>query len=506
MKMNLGRILANRAALTPTLEACVGEGYRYNYRQANGRANRFAACLAGKGIGAGERIALLCKNNEHATCALYGAAKAGVITAILNWRLTAPELEYILNDCGARLLVYDAAFAETVEALRGKTALETFVRRSGEGADPEFEALLARAADAEPVSYASGDDDPCVLMYTSGTTGKPKGAIISHNNTFWASIGLTHTLRWAYKDRYLLTAPLFHIGGLAPLLANVHVGVTTVYLPDFHPVTVFETIARERINFLMTVPLMLQAMAMVPPAVTEKLDLSCLRCFVCGASPVPENLIRLYDQKGFQIAQVYGATEYTGAITFWTHDMGLDHCASAGKPVFHGDVKVFRPGTSQELPAGEVGELCLFGPQVFRGYWGNPAATEAALVDGCYRSGDLGRIDESGFVYVIDRLKDMIISGGENIYPAEIEAVLGAHPAVAEVAVAGKADPKWGEIPVAFIVLRPEARFSQDEAIRLCRDNLAGFKCVKEMRFVEAIPKNATGKILKHTLRDILSR
>ncbi|MDD2604070.1 MAG: long-chain-fatty-acid--CoA ligase [Desulfobacteraceae bacterium] len=505
MHFNLGQILANRAFLSPTLEACVGDGYRFDYRQANARANRFAAALIGLGLAAGDRIALLCKNNEHATCALYGAAKVGIITAILNWRLTAPELEYILNDCGARLLIYDGEFAPVAEALRGVTAVETFVRRGGQGPGTEFEDLLTKGKGAEPV-YAGADDDPCVLMYTSGTTGKPKGAMISHRNTFWASIGLTHTLRWAHKDRYLLTAPLFHIGGLAPVLANVHVGVTTVYLPDFHPVTVFETIARERVNFLMTVPLMLQAMAMVPPTMTEKLDLTCLRHFVCGASPVPESLIRLYDQKGFRIAQVYGATEYTGAITFWTNDMGLDKCASAGKPVFHGDVKVFKPGTNHELPADEVGELCLFGPQVFQGYWRNPEATEAALVDGCFRSGDLGKIDGDGCVYVIDRLKDMIISGGENIYPAEIEAVLAAHPAVAEVAVAGKPDERWGEIPVAFIALKPEKKLTEAEVIGLCRDRLAGFKCVKEVRFVEAIPKNATGKMLKNELRRTLAR
>lgn len=228
------------------------------------------------------------------------------------------------------------------EALRGVTAVETFVRRGGQGPGTEFEDLLTKGKDAEPV-YAGADDDPCVLMYTSGTTGKPKGAMISHRNTFWASIGLTHTLRWAHKDRYLLTAPLFHIGGLAPVLANVHVGVTTVYLPDFHPVTVFET-------------------------------------------------------------------------------------------------------------------------------------------------------------------KDMIISGGENIYPAEIEAVLAAHPAVAEVAVAGKPDERWGEIPVAFIALKPEKKLTEAEVIGLCRDRLAGFKCVKEVRFVEAIPKNATGKMLKNELRRTLAR
>ena len=500
MTINLGKILTNRAFLSPELEACVGADYRYTYAQANARANQFASSLTANGVKKGDRIAVLCKNNEHITCSLFGAAKAGVITAILNWRLTAPELKYILNNCGAQMLIYDDIFAPVVEDLRGNIPARLFVRKSGQGDDPEFEEFLAQGSEEEPDTDCGGDD-PCVIMYTSGTTGKPKGAMISHNNAFWASLGLSHTLPWAYKDRYLLVAPLFHIGGLSPVFANVHKGVTTVFMSDFDPVGVYKAVQDERINFMMTVPLMLMAMAMVPPEVVEKFDLSSLNFFVCGASPVPPSLIHLYGQKGFKIAQVYGATEYTGAITFWTHEIGMDKCESAGKPVFHGQVKVCKPGSNEELPVGEVGELCLFGPQVFLGYWQNPKASEEVLTGGCYRSGDLGRIDEIGCVYVIDRLKDMIISGGENIYPAEIEETLLQHPGVAEVAVAGKPDEKWGEIPVAYVVARPGETVTEDDIFQFCRDNLAGFKRVKEVCFVEALPKNATGKILKTVLR-----
>ena len=371
MKINLGQMLTNRAFLSPDMEACVGADYRYTYAQANARANRFASALAAKDLKKGDRIAVLCKNNEHITCAVYGAAKIGVITAILNWRLTAPELEYILNNCGAGLLLYDNEFAPVVEQLRGKIPARIMLCKGGQGPDQEFEDFLAQGSEDEPDSQGGGDD-PCVIMYTSGTTGKPKGATLSHNNAFWASLGLTHTLRWAHKDRYLLVAPLFHIGGLSPVFANVHLGVTTVYMPDFDPVGVYKLIEAERINFMMTVPLMLMAMAMVPPEVVAGFDLSSLRHFVCGASPVPPSLIHLYDQKGLKIAQVYGATEYSGAITFWTHDIGMDKCASAGKAVCHGQVKVCKPGSDEELPVGEVGELCLYGPPGLPGLLGQP--------------------------------------------------------------------------------------------------------------------------------------
>lgn len=501
MDFNAGHMFANRAFLTPDLEACTGDGYRFDFRQVNLRLNRFAAFLQTHHITRGDRIAVLCKNNEHAVTALFGAAKIGVITVLLNWRLTAPELSYILNDCAASLLLYDAAFAETVDQLRGRIPARTFLRYGGQGPDPEFEAALQSESDAEP-AIVGGGSDPALIMYTSGTTGHPKGAMLTHDNILWASIGLTHSLDWDPKDRYLLTAPLFHIGGLAPFLANVHVGCTTVFMPDFHPVKVWQTIAAEKINFLMTVPLMLQAMNMVPDI--DKMDLSSLNHIICGGSPVPQSLILAYHRMGIKVFHVYGATEYAGAITFWTHDIGLEKSDSMGKAVFHGDVRVFKPGTEQELPPGEIGELRLFGPQVFCGYWQNREATEEVLVNGCYRSGDLGKKDESGCVYVLDRLKDMIISGGENIYPAELEAAIQEHPDVAEVAVAGRPDEKWGEIPVAFVVPKPGSGLTEQAVIDHCRGRLASFKCVKEVILVEAIPKNATGKILKKALRDQL--
>ncbi|SHG29268.1 Acyl-CoA synthetase (AMP-forming)/AMP-acid ligase II [Desulfacinum infernum DSM 9756] len=498
MRINIGGLLANRAFLSPDLVACVDDDCRYTFREVNQRANRFAHYLSAMGLCAGDRIAVLSRNREAVTTALFGAAKIGVVTVLLNWRLTAPELDYILGDCGARLLLYESCFGETVSGIRTSGNLEFFVSANGASPDEDFSQVLEKSSTAEP-AHLGGGADPAIIMYTSGTTGKPKGAVISHDNVFWASIGLTHTLRWAHKDRYLLVAPLFHIGGLAPIFANVHVGCTTYYMAEFHPGKVWETLVLEKIQFLMTVPLMLQAMLMLPGI--EKLDLSTFRHFICGGSPVLRSLIEKYRDLGLRVVQVYGATEYTGAITFWTEDMGLERASTAGKPIFHGAVKAIEPGSGREVPPGEVGELCLYGPQVFSGYWQNPEATRDALLNGAYRSGDLGTVDEEGFVTVVDRLKDMIISGGENIYPAEVEAVLSRMPQVQEVAVVGRPDATWGEVPVAHVVTRPGQSLTKEEVVDFCRKHLAGFKCVKDVVFTESLPKNATGKILKQALR-----
>ena len=232
-------------------------------------------------------------------------------------------------------------------------------------------------------------------MYTSGTTGRPKGVMLTHDNLFWASIGLAHTIDWACKYRFLSVAPLFHIGGLAPIFGNVHSGCTTFFVPAFDPVKIWDVITGEKINFMMSVPAMLQFMLFAPD-IAEK-DLSALRHIVCGGSAVPQGLIAAYDRMGIKVEQVYGITEYSGAVTFWVPDMGMDKSDSAGKAVFHGQVKILRPDGDEEMPLGEVGEICCLGPQVFKGYWNNPEATAAVAGKGYYRSGDMGKIDKGRF-------------------------------------------------------------------------------------------------------------
>jgi fatty-acyl-CoA synthase len=497
IKINIGGMMGNRAYLSPDLEAFVCEGNRYTYKEANNRVNQFAYYLKEQ-LYPGDRVAILGKNRHQWVTAFYATAKADAITVPLNWRLHPVELAYLLDSSGATVLVYDSEFTELVDQLRSEIPVKSYVRIGGQGPDIEFEEVLAGRSIEEP-RYTSGGEDTAILMYTSGTTGNPKGVMLTHNNMLFVTSGHCHTINWKYKDRFLSIAPLFHIGGLAPMLTNIHCGASCVFLADFNPVKVWELVVKEKITLMMTVPAMTGAMLQVPDI--DKMDLSSLEHIVCGGSPVPQSIFVKYKELGVEVENVLGITEYAGAVTFWRHDMGWDKHTSVGKTVFHGDTKIVDPNTRKELPNGQTGEICVTGPQVFKGYWNNPVATSEVLVDGCYYSGDLGMKDDDGFIYMVDRLKDMIISGGENIYSAEIEAVIDKHPAVVEVAVVGKPDDKWGEIPVAFVVKAANAQLCEEDIIDLCTKNLAKFKCVKEVRFVDVLPRNAIGKLQKNILR-----
>lgn len=499
--INIGGMLSNRAYLSPDLECFIGEGQRLTFRQADQRANQLAHYLKSHSIYPGDRVAILGKNRPQWVTAMFAVAKADAITVPLNWRLHPAELSYILEDSGASVLLYDAEFAPVVDQLRCCSMVREYLRIGDGTMDIELEEAMSGLPVSEQLS-ATGDDDPAVIMYTSGTTGKPKGAMLTHANLFYVTAGHCHTINWKYKDRFLSIAPLFHIGGLAPMLTNIHCGSATVFLPDFDPFKVWDLVESERITHMMTVPVMASFMLKVPGL--ENKNLSSLEHIVCGGSIVPEAIFTEYKQRGIQVENVLGITEYSGAVTFWIHDMGWSKHTSVGKAVFHGAVKIVDPESRRELPAGQIGEICVMGPQVFKGYWNNPEATSKVLADGRYYSGDLGYMDEDGFVYVVDRLKDMIISGGENVYPAELEAVIARCSGVAEVAVVGKADADWGEVPVAFVAAVPGQQLSSEDIQHACRENLAKFKWVKEVRFIEALPRNGVGKVMKNILREKL--
>lgn len=492
LSVNIGELMTHRAYVSPDVEGYVGRK-RYSFLEMNHRVNQFSHFLRKKGIKSGDRIALFAKNNEDFITAFFGAVKLGIITVPINWRLQHKEIEYILQNAQPSLLVYDFEFTEKINDV-----LENVPIDSIQSGDESFEQFIKAFPTEEPTITSNGNDT-ALIMYTSGTTGKPKGAMITHTNLFAASIGMSHVIDWWFGDRFLSVAPFFHIGGFAPIITNLHNGSTAVLMGDFDPVEAWKLIEKEKITTMMTIPVMLQYMLKVYDMV--KTDYSSIRNITCGASPVPEALIHAYDKLGIPVQQVYGITEYTGAVSFWKKIMNKNKTSSMGKTVFHGNVKIVDPETKQPLQANEVGEIVCSGPQVFKGYWRNETETEKVLIDGEYYSGDLGMVDEDGFIYVIDRLKDMIISGGENIYSSELENVISELPGVAEVAVVGISDDKWGEIPKAFVVQGENASLQKDDIVNICRKQLASYKVVKEVQFIDELPRNAAGKVLKHILK-----
>jgi fatty-acyl-CoA synthase len=499
MKVNVGEWLQNRAYLSGDKEAFVGKTGRYTFAEMNTRANQFANYLGNQGVKQGDRVALICKNHEDFIAALFGGAKMGVITVPVNWRLQAKEMSYILNNSGARVIVYDDLFSEAVEIVKSDSLAELYICIGETTNDPAFDEIVQASSSDEP-AYPAYNDDIAIIMYTSGTTGKPKGAMLSHTNLFAASLGLSQTVDWWEQDRFLSVAPFFHIGGLAPIMANVQTGCTTVLMEDFHPVTVWQTIEKEKITTMMSVPAMLAFM--LKTIDRAKTDYSSLRNITCGASPVPLKLIQTCKSLGISVQQVYGTTEYSGAVSFWKESLAPTKSDSMGKCVMYGAIKVVDLQSGEEVAPGMDGEILCYGPQVFRGYWQNEVETAKVLQDGWYRSGDIGRVDKDGFLYVVDRLKDMIISGGENIYSAEVEEVLSANQNVAEAAVVGIPDPKWGEIPCAYVVKTPDSNETEESIIAYCRTHLAAYKVPKKILFIDQLPRNAVGKILKTVLKN----
>jgi acyl-CoA synthetase (AMP-forming)/AMP-acid ligase II len=360
-----------------------------------------------------------------------------------------------------------------------------------------YEELHDAASAREPEILAE-NDDLLYVMYTSGTTGLPKGVMHSHGTTMWAVLTVCATADLRFKDRSLICLPLFHVGALLPLLVTFYVGGTNVILREFDPVRIWQAFQQERITSAVAVPTMLHVMLQTYDA--TRLDVSGLRCIFSGGSPVPVILIERYATLGIEIHQAYGLTESGGPACLIAPDEAITRVGSTGKAYFHTEVRIVDElGTDVEPQV--PGELLVRGPHVMLGYWNQPAATAEVLKDGWLHTGDVAIVDGEGFVYIHDRLKDMIISGGENIYPAEIENVILGHPGVAEVAVIGVPSAQWGESPVA-VVVRKDAALTDQDVLGYCAGKLARYKLPKQVHFTAAIPRNATGKALKRVLRE----
>ena len=497
MDIDIGRFLAKRAWLDGGRPALIADGRRLSFAELNAAANRAARALQAQGVRRGDRVAVLLRNGVDYVALYYAAAKLGAILCGINWRLAAPEIGFILADSEPKLLVYDMDFAATVDALP-RHEIPIFAAGAETKGRPSFDTLLAAAAEDEP-AVGAGADDALVLVYTSGTTGRPKGAVLTHRQMFWVSTTMAATHDYKQGDVNLVPTPLFHVGGLSFATLFVHMGATLALPRVWEPRAILRLIADEKVNHFFAVSAMLRSLLEHPDL--PKANLASLRWILCGGAPVPPALIAAFAERDVPVLQTYGATETAGPATAVDRDHALAKAGSAGLPYFHTDLRIVGKNGAA-VPAGEIGEIQVRAPHLFAGYWRNPEATAAAFDGDWLKTGDLGRRDADGYLYIVDRAKDVVISGGENIYPAEIEAVLAAHPGIAEVAVVGLPDAEWGEVPCAVVVAKPGAAITLESLRAFCADKLARFKLPRRLQLSAApLPRNATGKLLKAEIR-----
>jgi long-chain acyl-CoA synthetase len=502
----IANIVRRFAVETPEATAIKFGDHRMTWRELDERSSRAASALQGHGVGNQDRVAFLAKNCLEYFEVSFGAAKLNAVVVAVNWRLTPAEIAYIVNDARAKVLIAGADFFATVAGIRNDlTAIEHTVAIGSHAGWSEYEAWLASANARDPGASVN-DDDVCLQLYTSGTTGLPKGVLTTNANLF-ALLGKVQA-PWKF-DRTsinLVCMPLFHIAGCEWALAGMELGAASVLVRDFDPAHLLDLMQEERITNALFVPAMLGFLARVPGA--EARQFPALRSVVYGASPIT-NEVLLAAMRTFKcdFVQVYGMTETTGAITELT---AADHdpsgpksylLRSAGKPFPWVELRIV-DAEGRDCPTGEVGELWTRSAQNMLGYWNKADETRATITDdGWLKTGDAGYIDKDGFVFLTDRVKDMIVSGGENIYPAEIENVLAGHPAIAEVAVIGVPDEKWGETVKAVVALKSADRASAGDILAFGKKHLAGYKCPTSVDFIAALPRNPSGKVLKKDLR-----
>jgi len=486
------------------------EGRQTSFAEFDIRTNRVANGLRALGITPRQRIAYLGKNSDIYFELLLGAVKAKVVMAPVNWRLAGPEIAFIIGDCQAALLVVGPEFVEQVEKLKPHLPEVTcFIASEGSGAPGWRDYQTWRDAESGVDPHLDiGRHDIAMQLYTSGTTGKPKGAMLSHGN-FFAALRAGGDPQpdwnvWTDDDVSLVAMPIFHIGGSGWGLLGFHHGAKGVIAREFDPSKVLDFFETSGITKLFMVPAAMQFVVRQPRA--REVDFSRLKYMFYGASPIPAALLKeCIEVFGCGFVQVYGMTETTGSIVALPpedHVAGLERMRSAGKALPGVELAIL-DANGQSLPPGEVGEIATRSGFNMAGYWNLPEATARTIgADGWLRTGDAGYLDPDGYLYIHDRIKDMIISGGENIYPAEVESAICDHPDVAEVAVVGVPDAQWGEAVKAIVVLKPGRAASAADIICFTRQRIAGYKTPKSVEFIAALPRNASGKILRRQLRD----
>ena len=506
--INVGNWIEKWARIQPEKIALISEGTPYTYRELDQRINRLSNFFLDTGLKKGGRVGVLLRNCKQYIEIFFALSKIGGILVPLNWRLTPSELEFILRDSGTDMIIFETEFMANAEVLREKVKVTTNISCTiGEKVKKpdtpswtfDYETSIKRYSDKNPVpSWSSGDTDPHIIMYTSGTTGLPKGAILSHRKTFFNVLNAEICFDLAGNDIVIIGRSLFHSGGLIVEMAPVmYKGGTIIVHRRFQPQEILETVEQQKVTIL-ELPATVYSF-ILDECNMDDYDLSSLKCCFTGGERVPVSLLQAFAEKGIFISQIYGLTE--ASTLFWLPIKKVhEKMGSVGQPVFHGDVRIINKHGKQ-VKTGEIGEIIVSGPTVMNGYWKRKDLTAEVIKDGWLHTGDLARVDENGFTYIVDRKTNMFISGGENIYPAEVEKAIIHHPSIVDAAVIGVPDKKWGEVGKAYIVVKDGARISARDVTGFLRDKLARYKIPKRIEFIKKLPKTASGKIRKHLLK-----
>lgn len=507
--MLLGDLLRRNRTLFPDKPAFIFEGKRFTWAEADRRVNRLANALLGLGVKREDHVAILSKNCNEYLEAYFGCARSASILTAINYRLTARELHYVIENSEAKVVIVSDEFLDVLEEVRPRLKMAEHYIVIGETPKgmTNYDKLLASASSEKP-ELEQHEDDVVLQMYTSGTTGLPKGAMLSHRNLITNATGCSFGMQLQQGDCILMVAPLYHMAAGMCSLSVILQGGPILLHRDFNPMAILGDMEGGEVTCALLIPVMLNFLLQMPDI--DKRDFSHIRGLIYGASPMPVEVLR----KGMEIfkcdfVQGYGQTESSAVLcVLRPEDHVLDgtpeqlkRLGSAGREVFGSEVRVVDEQGNDVKP-GQIGEVIGRGKNVMKGYWKMPEATAETLRDGWLHTGDLATVDEAGYVYILDRIKDMIISGGENIYSREVEEVLFMHPAVADAAVIGVPDEQWGESVKAFVVLREGEKTTAEGIIEFTRKYLAGYKRPRSIEFMESLPRNLSGKVLKKILRE----
>jgi fatty-acyl-CoA synthase len=494
--MDLACWVERSAAFTPDKLAIRFAGDDLSYSAFAERIRHASSRLAALGVRRGDRVAYLGRNHPEMLALLFACARRGAIVVPLNWRHAAPEHARVLADCSPCAILVDATFTARSHVLRDDHPGMTWTTLDDAPAGwigwNDLDVTLATETASRT---ASSLEDPALVCYTSGSTGVPKGVVLTQSALFWNALNSAHMHDLTSADRVLTTLPLFHVGGLNILtLPAFHAGASVTLHEQFDPLATIEAIERERITLTVLVPAQLTAVMDHPR--WRQADLSSLRMITTGSTIVSEAFIRRVNDRGLRLVQVYGSTETCPIATYIRAENADRKAGAAGLPALHCEVRVV-DSEDKDVPPGQDGEIIVRGPNVSQGYWKMPAATAETFRGGWYHSNDIGHFDDEGYLYVVARKTDMIISGGENIYPAEIENILLECPMILEACIVGRPDERWGEALVAIVVLQPGAGMTEADVLALFDDRIARYKRPREIRFTDALPRTALGKVIR---------